>query len=143
MSCPHRRQHRLKLRHQHATGWGIFKWVRRETGKELMVEVHYEEGVATRLGLESCVGRCEAPHEALTEERTGQPWSHDRNCILGADAVHLAEGNTTGRASASVPSARRGRRTWHVRTLFEREPGDLSSGQPLYWAGPQREGEEP
>jgi hypothetical protein len=30
-----------------------------------------------------------------------------------------------------------------VRTLLEREPGDLRSDQPRYRAGPHREGEEP
>jgi hypothetical protein len=30
-----------------------------------------------------------------------------------------------------------------VRTLLDREPGDLGFDQPLYWAGPRREGEEP
>jgi hypothetical protein len=32
-------------------------------------------------------------------------------------------------ASASARPARRGRRTWHVRTLSVREPGDLTAGQ--------------
>ena len=31
--------------------------VRRETGKELMVRVHYDEGVAIHIGPESCAGR--------------------------------------------------------------------------------------
>ena len=39
--------------------------------------------------------------------------------------------------------ARRGRRPWHVCTLFVREPGDLESDQPLYRGGPHRKGEEP
>jgi hypothetical protein len=34
-----------------------------------------------------------------------------------------------GRASASVRTARRGRRTWHVRKLLGREPGDPASDQ--------------
>src|ERR1700694_5781290 len=33
---------------------GLF-WVRRETGKEEVVEVHYDEGVANNIGPESCV----------------------------------------------------------------------------------------
>jgi hypothetical protein len=41
--------------------------------------------------------------EALTgEECTGQPLSRERVLILGADSVHMAEGNTTGCASASA-----------------------------------------
>ena len=40
-----------------------------------------------------------------------------------------AEGNTDGHANASARSARRGRRPWHVQTLFVREPGDLTVDQ--------------
>jgi len=47
----------------------------------------------------------------------------------GADAVLLAEGNTYGHDSASVHMAQRGRRTWHVRTLLVRDPGDLTVDQ--------------
>jgi len=67
----------------------------------------------------------------------------DRKSVQGADAVSRAEGNTGRRASASTCLALRGRRPWHARTLLAREPGDLSSGQSLHWAGPHREGEEP
>ena len=47
--------------------------VRRETGKEQMVRVHYDEGVAIRIGPESCAGGREAVREALTGECAGQP----------------------------------------------------------------------
>ena len=40
--------------------------VRRETGKELMVRVHYDEGAAIHIGPESCAGGREAVREALT-----------------------------------------------------------------------------
>jgi hypothetical protein len=69
--------------------------------------------------------------------------SHVSFIVPGADAVREAEGHTGGRAIASVRLTRRGRRTWHVCTLFAREPGDLGFDQPPYWAGPRREGEEP
>src|SRR5215469_769874 len=46
--------------------------------------------------------------------------------ILGADAVHMAEGNTSGRVIASARTTQRGQRPWHVRTLLAREPGDLA-----------------
>jgi hypothetical protein len=40
--------------------------------------------------------------------------------------------------------ARRGRRLWHARKLFAREPGDLRVGhRPQGEDGPRREGEEP
>ena len=42
--------------------------VRRETGKEQMVRVHYDEGVAIHIGPESCAGGREAVREALTGE---------------------------------------------------------------------------
>src|SRR5258707_15283855 len=63
--------------------------------------------------------------------------------ILGADAVHFAEGNTSRRAIASVRTTRRGQRPWHVQTLLAREPGDLAIDRPATAAGPHREGEEP
>src|SRR5260370_15911355 len=61
----------------------------------------------------------------------------------GADAVSSAEGNTNRRNIASAWSIRRGRRTWHVQTLFAREPGDLAIDRSATAAGPHREGEEP
>jgi hypothetical protein len=107
------------------------------------VQVHYDEGVAIHIGPEPCAGTREGVGEASVGVRVGQPSSRDRKFIPGADAVHLAEGNTKERASASAPTTRRGRRTWHARMLFAREPGELSPGQPQHWAGPCREGEEP
>jgi hypothetical protein len=102
---------------------------RRETGKEQMVRVHYDEGVAIHIGPESCAGGREAVREALTGECAGQPLSHEKDDIPGADAVRYAEGHTTGRAIASSPTTRRGRRPWHVQTLFVREPGGLVADQ--------------
>ena len=67
----------------------------------------------------------EGQGEALTEVRIGQPLSREINVILGAHAFVAVEGYTMGRDIASAPSTRRGRRPWHVRTLLEREPGDL------------------
>jgi hypothetical protein len=48
--------------------------------------------------------------------------------VPSADVLLYAEGNTDGRARASVHSTRRGLRPWHVRTLLVREPGDLLTG---------------
>ena len=55
--------------------WVIVKTcgVRRETGKEWVVQVHRDEDVASRIGPESCVGSREGAGEALTGERAGQP----------------------------------------------------------------------
>ena len=107
------------------------------------MQVPDNKEVAFHVVPESCVSHREVWGEALTGVRVGQPLSHDRNLIPGADAVAYAEGNTDGRAIASAPTTRRGLRPWHVRTLLVREPGDLGSDQPRYWAGPHREGEEP
>jgi hypothetical protein len=96
------------------------------------VKVHYDEGVANHIAPKPCAGLREDVGEASAGERAGQPLSHDSIEIPGADAVQNAEGNTEGHASASVPTTRRGRRPWHVRTLLVREPGDLSFGQSRY-----------
>src|SRR4051812_19441672 len=105
-----------------------------------MVQVHYGEGVAIHIGPESCAGGREAVREALTGECAGQPLSHEKADFPGADAVRYAEGHTKGRAIASSPTTRRGRRPWHVQTLFVREPGGPRRHTAI---GPRREGEEP
>ena len=46
------------------------------------------------------------------------------------------------RVIASARPTRRGRRPWHVRTLFVRESGDLGFGQRRNTVGPHREDEE-
>jgi len=74
--------------------------------------------VAIHIVPESCMAYREVRREALTGVHIGQPLSRDRNQILGADAVHLAESNTTKRAIASAWATRRGQRPWHVCTLF-------------------------
>jgi hypothetical protein len=106
------------------------------------VRVPDGEGIANHTVPESCVVCREAQHEALTGVRVGQPSSHESHVLRGADAVTEAEGNTDRRARASTCLTSRGLRPWHARTLFAREPGDLSFGQPPHWAGPRREGEE-
>src|SRR5438132_13285667 len=94
-----------------------------------MEQVHHDEGVANRIDPESCAAACEGISEALTGERTGQPLSRESTLIPGADVVPLTEGNTDGRDIASAQTARRGRRSWHVRKLLAREPGDPTSDQ--------------
>ena len=83
--------------------------------------------VANHVGPESCVAHREMRGEALTGECIGQPLSHERIDIPGADAVQEAEGHMSEGALASTRTTRRGRRPWHVRTLHAREPGDLLS----------------
>jgi hypothetical protein len=102
------------------------------------VKVLNSEGIANRAGPESCVAHREMRDEALTGEPAGQPLSRESfKTVQGADAVSVAEdfgelsraGNTERRDSASVCSALRGLRPWHVGTLFARELGDLLLGR--------------
>jgi len=92
------------------------------------VQVHYDEGVANYIGPKPCADIREEVGEASVGERTGQPLSRERKLFLGADAVCVAEGKMFECAIASARMTRRGRRTWHARTLFVREPGDLRVG---------------
>src|SRR5260221_6217344 len=89
------------------------------------MQVSSSEGLTNHTVPESCAGGREAAREALTGECAGQPLSHEKADMPGADAVRYAEGHTKGRAIASSPTTRRGRRPWHVQTLFVREPGGL------------------
>jgi hypothetical protein len=61
--------------------------VRRETGKEEVVRVHYDEGVANHIGPEPCAGIREGVGEASAGVRAGQPLSREIVLIPGADAV--------------------------------------------------------
>jgi len=85
------------------------------------VQVSYDEGLAIHIGPESCaVARSRrsvdrGAHRPAIEAR--------KSPLLGADAVHLAEGNTSRRVIASARTTRRGQRPWHVQTLLAREPG--------------------
>ena len=110
------------------------------------MQVHYDEGIANRIGPESCAGTREGAGEALTGVCIGQPSSRESGLFPGADAVLLAEGNMDGRVNASARTTRRGRRPWHVPKRLVREPGDLTVDQQRCYAccsGPHREGEEP
>ena len=100
--------------------WSKLDRVRRKTGKEQRVQVPYSEGVANHAGPESCAVHREVFGEALTGVRAGQPLSRERISSPGADAVRFAEGYMVARAIASARPTRRGRRTWHARTLLER-----------------------
>jgi hypothetical protein len=91
------------------------------------VRVPDSEGVANHTVPESCVGCREAPREALTGVRVGQPSSHESHFLRGADAVIEAEGNTARRARASACLTSRGLRPWHARKLFAREPGERAA----------------
>ena len=106
------------------------------------MKVRHDEGVANHIGPEPCVGTREGVGEASVGERIGQPWSRESKIVSGADVVRITEGEMDGRVIASVRPTRRGRRPWHVRTLFVRESGDLGFGPRLDAAGPRRQDEE-
>ena len=89
------------------------------------MEVPHSKGIANHTVPESCAVCREVQREALTGVRVGQPLSRERSRVQGADAVAVAEGNTDRCENASTCTALRGLRTWHARTLLEREPGDL------------------
>ena len=93
------------------------------------MKVHHDEGLAIRIGPKPCTCFREKAGEASAGECTGQPLSRENWNFLGADAFDNAEGKTSVGAIASLRLARRGRRTWHVQTLFAREPGDLAFGR--------------
>ena len=107
------------------------------------MQVPNDEGIANHIGPEPCAVIRENGGEASAGVRAGQPLSRERKLIPGADAVCVAEGNMLECVNASTRTTRRGRRPWHARTLLAREPGDLGSDQPQYWAGPHREGKLP
>ena len=93
-------------------------------------QVSNRKGIGNQTGPESCVAHREVRDEALTGEHAGQPLSRESfKLVQGADAVSVAEGNMDRRDSASAYSTLRGLRTWHVGTLFVREPGDLLLGR--------------
>ena len=97
------------------------------------MKVLNSKGIANLTGPESCVAHREVRDEALTGEPAGQPLSRESfKLVQGADAVSVAEGNMDRRDSASACSTLRGLRTWHVSTLFVREPGDLLLDRPRY-----------
>src|SRR5712671_4231699 len=86
--------------------------VRRETGKEYVVKVHCDEGVAIHVAPDPCAGVREDVGEASVGERIGQPLSRETVINSGADVVHLTEGKIGGRVIASARRTRRGLRPW-------------------------------
>ena len=96
------------------------------------MRVRRDKCVASHIGPEPCAGnRDEGVGEASVGVRAGQPLSHDRIAIPGADAVQEAEGNTYGRVIARVQTTRRGRRTRHALALIKLDPPMLTGSDPL------------
>jgi len=73
--------------------------VRRETGKEQMVKVRHDEGVANRIGPEPCVGVREGVGEVSAGERTGQPLSRESYISRAPTALSSRKAKRTGASS--------------------------------------------
>ena len=101
-----------------------------------------KRGAAIHIGPEPCAGIREGFGEASAGERIGQPLSRENKIVPGADVLINAEGNMDGGIIASARPTRRGRRPWHVRKLFAREPGGLGFDLRMDTVGPLREDEE-
>jgi hypothetical protein len=96
------------------------------------VRVHYDEGLATRIGPAPCVSDGDVRNEASAGESIGQLSSREK-IDRDADAVVPAEGNTDVRVTASARPVPRGRKIWHVPALLAWKPGGLATGT---WIGP-------
>ena len=70
--------------------------VRWETGKEQVVQVHYDESLASYVAPEPCALAREGKGEASVGERAGQPLSRENSVTPGADVITDAEGNIEG-----------------------------------------------
>ena len=106
----------------------------------------YGEGLATHTDPESCVVVREGAGEALTGAHMGWVLSRERPSSEAPTLWAYGEGNTGGRALASVRTASRGRRP-HARM----EPPRTETGRSPFWpsqpfpkgrgrGGPHREG---
>lgn len=83
------------------------------------------EGAANHTGPEPCGVSRKGDVEALAGERTGQAIEPRKVPSFGTPTMLFdAEGNTLRNASASCEGVPRGRRPWHARMHFAREPGD-------------------
>jgi hypothetical protein len=90
-----------------------------------MVKVHYDEGLTSHIGPESCVAAREGVREALTGVRAGQAIERRKNHLRDTHAVNFAEGKTALNRIGENRNDPRRRRPWHVRKSLAREPGGL------------------
>ena len=123
-----------------------YKRVRRETGKEQVVKVHYDEGVAIRIGPEPCAGAREGIGEASAGVCAGQPSSRERPSSRAPTPFSWRKAIRTG-ASTRVPGrpgvvgdpGMRRRFLYGNREISR----SASSNGAACCPGPHREGEEP
>jgi hypothetical protein len=113
--------------------------VRRETGKEWMVRVHYSEGIANHIGPESCVMVCEDDGEALTGELSGWVLSHEMTFRMPTLFRERKATRGLALSRAEPRSGVVGDPSTAGRSLFgNREVSRLTVG---YAGGPHREAE--
>ena len=99
------------------------------------MQVPYDEGVANRIGLESCASGREAMREALTEVHVGQPLSDVTLLTRSADVLQSTEGNMARRVFASAGQLRVVVRPWHACMSSDRELRGLRSSRHSRMAG--------
>ena len=104
-----------------------------------MVKVHYDEGLTSHIGPESCVAAREGVREALTGVRAGQAIERRNIVLWGAHAFLTAEGNTAMTRLGEDHAAPRRQRPWHVRKSLAREPGGPRFRPVPPCIGPHRE----
>ena len=104
------------------------------------MKVSYDEDLANHIGLESCVCRCKAAGEALTEESAGRVLSRERGFASGCRRRQLARKATRNTSiSREVFWPRVVVDPVHARKLSAREPGGPASGRSRWRYGPRRE----
>ena len=104
------------------------------------MQVPYDEGVAIRIGPESCAGSREAVREALTGVCIGQPLSGERTSQPECRCLPVGRRQHGSVRYASADRLRAVCRPWHVHTSSIREPRGLpfAARQPGVW--PHSEG---
>ena len=107
------------------------------------MKVPHSKEAANHAVPESCVLHREVHGEALTGVHIGQPWSSEINLSRVPTLYPQRKATRLCALSRAHWPTWRGHRTWHVCTLFAREPGGLGFDQTPQGAGPHREGEEP
>ena len=93
------------------------------------MRVHYGEGVANHTDPEPCAVIRKGGGEASAGDCTGQPLSREiyaKSRVLTRFSLRKATWKARYRERLK---AWRGRRPWHVQTLFVREPGGLVADQ--------------
>jgi hypothetical protein len=90
------------------------------------VQVHCDEGVAIRIGPESCAGVREGAGEALTGGRTGQPSSRERRLSRVPTSFGSRKATRTGALCERPAGPARSQTLACAHAPCVWEPGDLA-----------------